>query len=214
MCFFHVHHETVLAVFVEHSIIIIKRDRTDNHSCRVNRLRNLRIDQSIEVIEYLWILLLCCLWIRIELLLNGGNPLKRPRILLGSLIEICAFVLVPYRSFVCRCIPFLGEMSTNIVYDTLCLNRAKCRNSCGFVFTETFNDMSENSRSVRFNNVDINVADFFSVFITEPGENCIPGFWIEIDDVCDISDSRTANRSSCSSNCHSLALAPTNQFRH
>ena len=92
--------------------------------------------------------------------------------------------------------------------------RAPGRNSGSVGSAEPVDEVLKNSRSVRVDDIDVDVAHLFPVLIGEAGKDRVPFFGVQVDDVRDIGDTGTADGTSGRANGNTILPAPTDELRH
>ena len=68
--------------------------------------------------------------------------------------------------------------------------------------------------SLRRRNININITDFCSVFITKARKYCIPYDGVDINNICDICNYTASHGATTIPNWNSIIPTPTNQLRH
>lgn len=94
MQFFHIDDEAALIILIEHAVFAVQINGGYNHPGGMDGLRNLRAEQTIEIIEQIGIFAPCRRLIRCVFLLDLIDLFQRPRIIF-SLIGV---FVIPDRS--------------------------------------------------------------------------------------------------------------------
>ncbi|MPM14173.1 hypothetical protein SDC9_60533 [bioreactor metagenome] len=95
--------------------------------------------------------------------------------------------------------------------NSVCIgSRSPRRNTSSVWDTKSVNKVLEDFGSIGVNNIDIDVSNFFTVFVCKSGEHCIPRFWVEVNNISDIRHARPANGATGWTNRNSIFPTPAN----
>ena len=188
----HAHEQTRFAVLDKNPIVVIQRDWTDDHTRRVDRLRDFCSSQTVIVVENLG-----------EALLGGL------RVLLESLFD---FLGVLDGVFVL--LAAVRQRPADLINDALICQSAISRHTGGLIRSEPAGDVLKNPGTVIVNYVYVNVSDFLTVFVAEPGKHGVPRLGVQVDDVSHIGRSRPADRATSCSDSHTVLFTPADEVGH
>ena len=185
----HAHEQARFAVLDKNPIVVIQRDWTDDHARRVDRLRDFCSSQTVIVVENLG-----------ETLLGGL------RVLLESLFD---FLGVLDGVFIL--LAAVRQRPANLVNDAFIRQSAVSRHTGGLVRPKPAGNILKNPGTVIVNYVYVNVPDFLTVFVAEPGEHGMPCLGVQVDNVCHIGRPRPADRATSCSDGHTVLFTPANE---
>ena len=199
---FHIKTQNRQTVFIlKDTIPFIEVDWSDNNASWMMRQRYDCPLQSIEIVEDIRMVCTALFSVGVVFLFHFCNSIKRIRVLR----LICALIFS---------LPDLSKSSSNLVDCRLSCQSTHSQNIRTLLTTERFENMVINFRTISIGNIDINIANLYSIFVTKTRKHKIPANRVHIDNVSNKCTSRSSNRTATWTERNSIVLAPNHQVAH
>ena len=184
----HIQRKNLQAVFItEDTVTFVQINGSDDNAGRVMRKRNYCVLDAIKVIEKIRIIRSAGFGIGIVFVFDLSDTIERPWVRF-------------FRAGGIGFLPAFGEGTANFINRTFVGYSTESQYIGAFALAKGFKDVVINQGAVSIRSINVHVANFDTVFITEAGEDEVPANGVNVDDVCNKSRTGTSHRTTAGTN--------------